>query len=63
MHGPKTPEGCSGCTFETDNLAGAVRHLAHRDVTFILASRSPLDVLNAYKARMDDCSVARSGCR
>jgi predicted dithiol-disulfide oxidoreductase (DUF899 family) len=52
MHGPKTPEGCPGCTFETDNLVGAVDHLAHRDVTFILASRSPLDVLNAYKARM-----------
>jgi predicted dithiol-disulfide oxidoreductase (DUF899 family) len=42
----------SGCTFETDNLVGAVTHLAHRDVTFLLASRSPLDVLNAYKARM-----------
>jgi predicted dithiol-disulfide oxidoreductase (DUF899 family) len=52
MHGPKTPDGCPGCTFETDNLVGAVPHLAHRDVTFLLASRSPLDVLNAYKARM-----------
>ena len=52
MHGPKTPEGCPGCTFETDNLVGAVAHLAQRDVTFILASRSPLEVLNAYKARM-----------
>ena len=52
MHGPKTPEGCPGCTFETDNLVGAVDHLARRDVTFILASRSPLELLNAYKARM-----------
>ncbi len=52
MHGPKTPEGCPGCTFETDNLVGAVPHLAHRDVTFILASRSPLPVLTAYKQRM-----------
>ncbi|MBB5911965.1 putative dithiol-disulfide oxidoreductase (DUF899 family) [Nocardia transvalensis] len=51
MHGPKTPEGCPGCTFETDNLVGAVEHLAHRDVTFILASRSPLSTLNDYKAR------------
>ncbi|WP_067680581.1 DUF899 domain-containing protein [Nocardia miyunensis] len=51
MHGPKTPEGCPGCTFETDNLVGAVPHLAHRDVTFILASRSPLATLNAYKKR------------
>lgn len=52
MHGPKTPEGCPGCTFETDNLVGAVPHLAHRDVTFVLASRSPLPVLTAYKERM-----------
>ncbi|MEU6565289.1 DUF899 domain-containing protein [Nocardia nova] len=51
MHGPKTPEGCPGCTFETDNLVGAVPHLAHRDVTFILASRSPLPTLNDYKRR------------
>src|SRR6202020_948415 len=52
MHGPKTPEGCPGRTFETDNLVGAAVHLAHRDVTFLLASRSPLEALNAYKARM-----------
>ncbi|MBF4193663.1 DUF899 domain-containing protein [Mycolicibacterium phlei] len=52
MHGPKTPEGCPGCTFETDNLVGAVPHLARRDVTFILSSRSPLPVLTAYKQRM-----------
>jgi predicted dithiol-disulfide oxidoreductase (DUF899 family) len=52
MHGPKTPDGCPGCTFETDNLVGAAEHLAHRDVTFILASRSPLDVLDEYKSRM-----------
>jgi predicted dithiol-disulfide oxidoreductase (DUF899 family) len=52
MHGPRTPGGCPGCAFETDNLVGAVAHLAHRDVTFILASRSPLEVLNTYKARM-----------
>ena len=52
MLGPKTPEGCPGCTFETDNLVGAVPHLAHRDVTFLLASRSPLPVLTAYRERM-----------
>jgi predicted dithiol-disulfide oxidoreductase (DUF899 family) len=52
MHGPATPDGCPGCTFETDNLVGAAAHLAHRDVTFILASRSPLPVLDAYRARM-----------
>ncbi|MEV0246380.1 DUF899 domain-containing protein [Nocardia sp. NPDC050712] len=51
MHGPNTPAGCPGCTFETDNLVGAVPHLAHHDVTFLLASRSPLPVLEEYKAR------------
>ncbi|MEV0762649.1 DUF899 domain-containing protein [Nocardia sp. NPDC050435] len=51
MHGPKTPAGCGGCTFETDNLVGAVPHLAQHDVTFLLASRSPLPVLNDYKKR------------
>ncbi len=52
MHGPNTPEGCPGCTFETDNLVGASPHLAHRDVTFVLSSRSPLPVLTAYRERM-----------
>jgi predicted dithiol-disulfide oxidoreductase (DUF899 family) len=52
MHGPNTPAGCPGCTFETDNLVGAVPHLAQRDVTFVLASRSPLPVLTAYRERM-----------
>jgi predicted dithiol-disulfide oxidoreductase (DUF899 family) len=53
MHGPKTPEGCPGCTFETDNLVGAVVHLAQRDVTFILASRSPPEALNATWQLLD----------
>lgn len=52
MHGPTTPDGCLGCTFETDNLVGAAPHLARRDVTFLLASRSPLPVLAEYRQRM-----------
>jgi predicted dithiol-disulfide oxidoreductase (DUF899 family) len=52
MHGPNTPEGCPGCTFFGDHLDGAVVHLNHRDVTFLCASRSPLESLNAYKRRM-----------
>jgi predicted dithiol-disulfide oxidoreductase (DUF899 family) len=52
MHGPNTPEGCPGCTFAADNFDGAVVHLNHRDVTFLCASRSPLETLNAYKRRM-----------
>jgi predicted dithiol-disulfide oxidoreductase (DUF899 family) len=52
MHGPNTPEGCEGCTFAADNFAGAVPHLAAQDVTFLCASRSPLETLQAYKRRM-----------
>src|SRR2546423_14435984 len=52
MHGPNTPEGCPGCTFAANHFDGAVVHLNHRDVTFLCASRSPLEKLNAYKRRM-----------
>jgi predicted dithiol-disulfide oxidoreductase (DUF899 family) len=52
MHGPNTPEGCPGCTFATDSFNGSVAHLNAHDVTFICASRSPLETLNAYRRRM-----------
>jgi predicted dithiol-disulfide oxidoreductase (DUF899 family) len=52
MHGPNTPEGCVGCTFGADHWSGAVPHLNAHGVTFVFASRSPLEVLNAYKERM-----------
>ena len=52
MHGPNTPDGCLGCTFATDSFNGVETHLAAHDVTFLLASRSPLQALDAYKARM-----------
>ncbi len=52
MHGPNTPKGCTGCTFATDSFNGSVAHLNAHDVTFVCASRSPLETLNAYKRRM-----------
>jgi predicted dithiol-disulfide oxidoreductase (DUF899 family) len=52
MHGPNTPDGCPGCTFAADHWSGAVPHLNHHDVTFLFASRSPLEELNAYRERM-----------
>jgi predicted dithiol-disulfide oxidoreductase (DUF899 family) len=52
MHGPNTPDGCPGCTFATDSFNGIEAHLNAHDVTFLLASRSPLDTLDAYKQRM-----------
>jgi predicted dithiol-disulfide oxidoreductase (DUF899 family) len=52
MHGPGSPDGCSGCSFATDSYDGSVAHLNAHDVTLVLASRSPLPTLNAYKRRM-----------
>lgn len=52
MFGPEDTEGCPGCSFMADHVDGAVAHLNHRDVTFLAASRAPLEKLDAYKHRM-----------
>jgi predicted dithiol-disulfide oxidoreductase (DUF899 family) len=52
MFGPDWDEGCPSCSFWTDGYNGTAVHLAHRDVTFLLASRAPLDKLQAYRKRM-----------
>ena len=52
MFGPEDTEGCPGCSFMADHVDGAVIHLNHRDVTFLAASRGPLERLDAYKRRM-----------
>ncbi len=51
MFGPNEPEGCPGCTFAADHFGGAVYYLAQSGVTFLCASRAPLDDIRAYKAR------------
>ena len=52
MLGPNTPDGCPGCTLFADGFDGALIHLENHDVTFLAASRAPLETLNAYKRRM-----------
>lgn len=52
MHGPHSPNGCSGCTFAADSYNGSRTHLNAHDVTFVMVSRSRPDVLEAYKRRM-----------
>jgi predicted dithiol-disulfide oxidoreductase (DUF899 family) len=52
MFGPEDTAGCPGCSFMADHVDGAVIHLEHRDVTFVAASRGPLEKLDAYKVRM-----------
>jgi predicted dithiol-disulfide oxidoreductase (DUF899 family) len=53
MFGPEETEGCPGCSFMADHVDGAVVHLKQLDVTFLAASRAPLERLDAYKRRMD----------
>lgn len=52
MYGPGWEKGCSGCSFISDHIDGANRHLPHHDVTLIAASRGPLADLLAFKRRM-----------
>ncbi|TMJ28219.1 MAG: DUF899 domain-containing protein [Alphaproteobacteria bacterium] len=52
MFGPDWNEGCPSCSFWTDNFNGIDVHLAHRDTAFVLASRAPIDKLEAYAKRM-----------
>jgi predicted dithiol-disulfide oxidoreductase (DUF899 family) len=42
MFGPDWSEGCVGCSFELDHTMGALTHLAHRDVSYVVVARAPL---------------------
>ena len=52
MFGPEYAAGCPMCSAAADTFNGAIVHLNHRDVTFLCASRAPLEKLQAYKRRM-----------
>ncbi|MEX2255279.1 MAG: DUF899 domain-containing protein [Acidimicrobiia bacterium] len=52
MFGPDWDAGCPSCSFWADGFDGIDVHLAHRDVTFLAASRAPLDRLLEYRQRM-----------
>jgi len=52
MFGPDWDEGCLTCSMIADQLDPAAIHLAHRDVTLILASRAPVEKLEAFRRRM-----------
>src|SRR5690606_14610179 len=44
-------EGCSGCSFEADNI-GNLAHLRARDTNFVMVSRAPLAKIKPFKKRM-----------
>ena len=52
MFGPDWTEGCVGCSFEVDHIAGALVHLNHHDVTYVAVARAPIEKLEAYRRRM-----------
>ncbi len=52
MLGPGWKQGCVGCSFHSDHVAGALVHLEHHDVSFAAVSRAPLAEIEAYRQRM-----------
>ena len=52
MFSPDWEAGCTGCSFLSDHVDGANKHLRQHDVTYVAASRAPLEKLLAYKKRM-----------
>jgi predicted dithiol-disulfide oxidoreductase (DUF899 family) len=52
MFGPEWEQGCPSCSFWADNFNGIDIHLAHRDMSFVVISRAPLEKLEAYRKRM-----------
>jgi predicted dithiol-disulfide oxidoreductase (DUF899 family) len=52
MFGPDWEQGCPSCSFLSDHIDGANRHLPHRDVKLMAVSRAPLAKIAAFKQRM-----------
>jgi predicted dithiol-disulfide oxidoreductase (DUF899 family) len=52
MFGPDWEQGCVGCSFGLDNIVGALVHLEHHDISYVLVSRAPLEKLEAFRRRM-----------
>ena len=55
MLGPGWKAGCTGCSFLSDHLDGALPHLEHHDVTLTAVSRAPLSEIETYRRRMGWC--------
>ena len=52
MFGRDWVEGCPSCSFWSDNFNGIEPHLAARDMSLVMVSSAPLDVLQTYKSRL-----------
>jgi predicted dithiol-disulfide oxidoreductase (DUF899 family) len=52
MFGPDWEQGCPSCSLLADHFDNLGAHLSQRDVRFLIASRAPLDKIDAFKKRM-----------
>jgi predicted dithiol-disulfide oxidoreductase (DUF899 family) len=52
MFAPDWEEGCPSCSYMADHTDGMNVHLAHRDVTFVAISRTPLADIQRFRQRM-----------
>jgi predicted dithiol-disulfide oxidoreductase (DUF899 family) len=52
MLAPGQLEGCVGCSFEVDRIGGALVHLEHHDVSYVVIARAPLNEIDVFKKRM-----------
>ena len=52
MFSPEWEEGCKHCSFWADHYDATLIHLSHRDVSFVVISRAPLEKLTAFQKRM-----------
>lgn len=52
MFGPDWTEGCVGCSFELDQVQGALLHICHHDMSYAVVSRAPLAKIEAFRKRM-----------
>ena len=52
MFAPDWEAGCTSCSFWADNLNGTAAHMAQRDVSLVMISSAPLDILDTYRRRM-----------
>ncbi len=52
MFGPDWSEGCVGCSFEMDQVQGALLHITHHDVAYAVVSRAPFPKIEAFRQRM-----------
>lgn len=52
MFAPGWKEGCPGCSFLADHVAGALPHLEHHDVSLVVVSRAPRSDFEPFRRRM-----------